>query len=84
MNTNEKVKNFAIKSFQKSDFEHKITLIPLYQNEGYSLAEDEGFDRIKERLGQALAGGAHPRRIKMGSNSTPLNAEKEHTQGSFQ
>jgi len=24
---------------------------------------DEGFDRIKERLGQALAGGAHPRRI---------------------
>ena len=27
------------------------------------LAEDEGFDLIKERLGQALAGGARPRRI---------------------
>jgi hypothetical protein len=27
------------------------------------LAEDEGFDMIMERLGLALAGGAHPRRI---------------------
>ena len=39
--------NFEIpllKSFQKADFGHKITVIPLYQNDGYSLAESKGFE----------------------------------------
>ena len=32
------------KSSQNTDFGHKITVIPLYQNDGYSLAEKEGFE----------------------------------------
>ena len=32
------------KSRQNADFGYKITVIPLYQNDGYSLAEDEGFE----------------------------------------
>ena len=35
------------KSSQNTDFRCKITVIPLYQNDGYFLAEDEGFDLIK-------------------------------------
>ena len=30
--------------------------------------DDIGLDLVLERLGQALAGGAHPRRIQMGSS----------------
>ena len=44
MDTNEKVKNFNIKSSQNADFGYKITVIPLYQNDGYSLAEIERFE----------------------------------------
>ena len=44
---------------------------------GDLLAEDEGFDLIKERLRQAVAGGAHSRRIYIGSN--PLtNTSQDH------
>ena len=32
------------KSSLKTDFGYKITAIPLYQNDGYSLAEMEGFE----------------------------------------
>jgi len=39
MDTNEKVKSFNIKISQKAYLEHKITVILLYQNDGYSLAE---------------------------------------------
>ena len=63
MDTNEKAKNFIIKKFSKILFWHIITVIPLYQNDGYSLAEMEGFDLIKVRLRQAVAGNAHPRCI---------------------
>ena len=32
------------KSSQNTDFRYKITVILLYQNDGYSLAEKEGFE----------------------------------------
>ena len=31
-------------SYKNADFGYKITVIPLYQNDGYSLAEMEGFE----------------------------------------
>ena len=33
-----------VKSWQNTNFEYKITVIPLYQNDGYSLAERVGFE----------------------------------------
>ena len=41
--------------------------------------EPMGIDSIKERLGQALAGGAHPRRIKL--VRFPLHQKKSHPKG---
>ena len=38
------------KSSQNTDFGHKITVIPLYQNDGYSLAEKEGFEFPRQLL----------------------------------
>ena len=38
---------YLSKSSQKADFRYKITVIPLYQNDGYSLAEKEGFEPSK-------------------------------------
>ena len=34
----------ALKSYQNIDFRYKITVIPLYQNDGYSLAESVRFE----------------------------------------
>ena len=34
------------KSSQNTDFRYKITVILLYQNDGYSLAEKEGFELL--------------------------------------
>ena len=36
-----------------------------------------GLDKIKERLGLALAGGAHSRRMKMGSSPAQINSRRE-------
>ena len=33
-----------LKSAQNTDFRYKTTVIPLYQNDGYSLAETVGFE----------------------------------------
>ena len=35
---------FQRQNSQNTDFKYKITVIPLYQNDGYSLEEDEGFN----------------------------------------
>ena len=49
------------------------SLVPLANKE-----KATGLDKIKESLGQALASGARPRRIKMGSRPAPLtNKERE-------
>jgi hypothetical protein len=50
-----KGKHFILSAKQKHPIFRRIP--------GVSLAEDEGFDSINVRLGLALAGGAHPRRI---------------------
>ena len=44
---------------------------------GDLLAEDEGFDLIKERLRQAVAGSAHSRRIYIGSNPLPQQIKQQ-------
>ena len=36
--------SISSKSSQKADFKYKITVIPLYQNDGYSLAESVRFE----------------------------------------
>ena len=49
------------KSSQNTDFRYKITVIPLYQNDGYSLANDSNFDRNPLRgCNYGLEGGAVP------------------------
>jgi len=47
-----KQRTLLSKSFQKSDFEHKITLIPLYQNEGYSLRKNDQTEQKRGKKGQ--------------------------------
>ena len=49
------------------------------------MAEDEGFELINEQLRPAVAGGAHPRRIEIGSNPhfrqkkiTPKGVERSY------
>lgn len=37
---------FHRQNSQNTDFKYKITVIPLYQNDGYSLAEKEGFELL--------------------------------------
>ena len=45
------------KSSPNTDFEHKITVIPLYQNDGYSLVETERrkqfYDALQRKVRRA-------------------------------
>ena len=50
------------KSSQNTDFRYKITVIPLYQNDGYSLANDPNFNTNAPPFGvrgcKVILGGA--------------------------